>query len=73
MSARLFVGHHAGPDPRRIQIIPGFIDESFWFGIENARSKSIADQSTLTIFPVGVETVADHGLAVAHAIGNDGH
>src|SRR5205807_1663840 len=39
--------------------------------LEQARRKALADQAALPVTAVGVETVADHPLAVAQDVGDD--
>jgi hypothetical protein len=73
VSARLFVGHHARPDLGGIEIFGFLVDQRFWIGIEDARPESLADAATLAVTAVGVESVAEHRLAVTRNVGDDRH
>ena len=72
VAARLFVGHHAGPDLVRVEVVAGLIEQGRGLGLEHARAKAFADQLALAVAAVGVEAVADDRLAVAHHVGDDG-
>jgi hypothetical protein len=41
-------------------------------GLGQARQEAFAHQRALPIPPIGIEAVANHRLAVAHHIGDDG-
>ena len=72
MAARLFVRHQRRPDLVRIEIVAGFIEQGLRIGLHQARRKTLADQAALPVAAVGIEAVADHRLAVAHHVGDDG-
>jgi hypothetical protein len=73
VSARLFVGHHTSPDLGGIEIFALLVDQRFWISIEDPRTESLADEATLAVAAIGVESVAEHRLAIACNIGDDRH
>ncbi len=72
VTARLLVRHQRRPDLVRIEIGAGRIEQRFRIGFLQPRRKTLADQSALPVAAIGIEAVADHALAVAHHIGDDG-
>ena len=72
VAARLFVAHHGGPDFVGVQVVAGLIQQGGWFGLEDTGGELFPDQSALAVAAVGVEAVADHGLAVALDVGDHG-
>ena len=70
MPARLLVGHHAGPDAIRIEILPGRIQQRSRIGLQDARGEAFADQAALAVATIGIEPVADHAPPVALHIGH---
>jgi hypothetical protein len=73
MAARLLVGHHRGPDLAGVEIVARGVDQAVGLGFEDARREALADQAALTVAAVRVEAVADHRLAVADDVGDDGN
>jgi len=72
VTAGLFVRHQRRPDLVRIEIVASFIEQGLRIGLDQPRRETLADQPALPVTAVGVEAVADHRLAVAHDIGDDG-
>ena len=71
MAARLLIRHQRRPDLIRIEIIAALIEQALRIGFHQARRETLPDQSALPVTTVRVETVTDHGLAVANDIGDD--
>jgi hypothetical protein len=72
MAAGLLVGHHGGPDLVGVEIVAAGIEQRLGIGLLQPRRKTFADQAALPVTAVGIEAVADHPLAVADGIGDDG-
>ena len=68
---RLFVGHHRSPDAVRVEVLATCVEQRFWFGLTEPRREALADQSSLAVAPVRIESVADDALAIALDIGHD--
>ena len=73
MAAGLFIAHHRGPNPVRIEVCPGIIQQAFRLCFKNPVGEALADQAALTVAAVRVEAVADDTPAVAHRIGDNGN
>src|SRR3546814_7544625 len=72
VATRLFVGHHGGPDLSRIEVVAGVVHQARGVCLPQARQEALAQQPAGGVAAVGVEAVADHRLAVAHHVGDDG-
>jgi hypothetical protein len=73
VAAGLFVRHHRRPDLVRIEIAAAGVEQRFRIGLQQPRRKALADQAALPVTAVGIKAVADHTLAVAHGVGDDGN
>ena len=73
MPTGLLVGEHGGPDLVGVQVLAAGVHQRFGIGFHDARDESLAHQLALTVAAVGVEAVADHRLAIANHVGDDGH
>src|SRR5581483_11368736 len=73
VTARLLVRHHRGPYLVGIEIVAGIVEQRFRLGLHQARREALADQPALPVAAVGIEAVADHALAVALGVGDDGY
>ena len=71
VTSGLFVGHHAGPDFVRIEVVAFIVNERVRRRFVNARNEALAHQIALTVAAVGIEAVTNDGLAIAHHIGDD--
>src|SRR5690349_9585255 len=66
-------GDNLDPDKVWIEIVTEGIQQRFRIGLKQPRRKPLADQAALPVPSVGIEAVADHALAVAHHVSDDGH
>ena len=74
VAARLLVGEHRVPDLVRVEVVAAWRPPaSRGVGFQQARDEALAHQLALAVAAVGVEAVADHRLAVADHVGDDGH
>jgi hypothetical protein len=55
-----------------IEIVAGLVEQRFGIGFGQPRREALTDQAALPVTPIGIEAVADHRLAVAHHVGDDG-
>jgi len=60
VTAGLFVRHQRRPDPVRIEIVAGVIEQHLRIGFHEARREALADQSALPVTAVRIEAVTDH-------------
>ena len=72
MTSWLLVLEHRGPDLVGIQVFVGRIEQRFGFRLQHAVTNALANETTLPISTVGVESVADDRPAVARDIGDNG-
>src|SRR6267143_5239024 len=72
MTARLLVRHQRRPDFVGIEIVAAVIEQFLRIGLDETRREALADQAALPVAAIRIETIADHRLAVAHGIGDDG-
>ncbi len=72
MPTRFLVCHHRGPDAVGIEIVAAIVQQTLRIGLHDARGEPLADQPTLTVPAIGVETVADDTAPVANRVGDDG-
>ena len=70
VAAGLLVDHHAGPDLVRVQVLTGVIQQAGGLGLQHARDEAVTHQRALAVAAIGVEAIADHGLAVADHVGD---
>ena len=73
VAARLLVGHQAGPDAIRIEILAGVIEQRARIRLQQPGREALTDQPALTVAAIGVEAVADHAASVALDVGHHRH
>jgi hypothetical protein len=69
-SPGFFIHHHRGPGAKRIDIAATFVEKTLRVCFQQPRRETLANQSTLAVTAVGVESVADHRAAVDFDVGN---
>ena len=72
MTAGLFVRHQRRPDLVRVEIVAVCIEQALRIGFLQPRREAFANQTALPVAAVGIEAVADHALAVALHVRDDG-
>jgi hypothetical protein len=73
MAARLLVAHHRLPDPIGVQIVAGIVQQGPRFRLQHARREALANEASLSIAAVGVESIADYGSSLAYNVGDHGN
>ena len=73
MATGFFIRHQRRPDLVRIEIVAVIVEQFLRIGLHQPRGKPLADQSALPVTTIGIEAVANHRLAVAHDIRDDGN
>ena len=71
VTSGLLVGHHAGPNLGRVEVVTALVEQALGLGLEQARAEAFADQRSLSVASIGVEAVADDWLAIADHVGDD--
>jgi hypothetical protein len=73
VAARLLIDEHAVPDLVRVQVLARDVQQRVGLGGKHARDESFAHQRALAVAAIGIEAVADHGLAIANHVSDYGH
>src|SRR5690606_3036487 len=66
------VAHHCTPNPCRVEILPGRVEQVLRRGGTQARNEALAHHRTLGIAAVRIEPETDDLLSVPDHVGHDG-
>src|ERR1700716_755412 len=68
MSSGLLIPHNDVPNLERIEILAGVIEQTIWLCRQQSRHKPVTQKAARRVSAVGIETVTDNGLAIAHYV-----